>query len=496
MVFLFFHTAIADPFSFIVTADMRNYSGADGYDISDYFRGVCEAIAGSGSGAFMISPGDIDPVEDVYWTIEQCLGSNYLWYPVVGNHELPGDGHESSYGANMDWLRTYDYDQNGAGAPPDIVNTGPTGCEETTFSFDYENAHFVIINEYYDGTSDTGTDGDVVDALYNWLVSDLSATDKQHIFIFGHEPAYPQPDEYNGRERHMTDCLNQHPDNRDRFWNLLGTADVAAYFCGHTHNYSSYYYNGVWQIDVGHSRGAGDTGAPSTFLRVTVNGNEKSDISIDVYRDIHDGIYDYNDINKDYSLPVELSSFSASAGDGEVTLKWITESELENDAFIIEKSINKEDFEFLVKIYGQGNTSSRTEYEFIDRNLINSKTYFYRLIDRSINGKLTYHDIIEVTPNGGITKNDFVLLNNYPNPFNSGTKIEYHIPNENKVLITIVNVLGQTIKVLKSENQNEGFHSVFWNGQDDFGHSLNSGLYFCVLKSGGFQKSMKMILVK
>jgi hypothetical protein len=46
---------------------------------------------------------------------------------------------------------------------PSIVNAGPPGCEETTYSFDYGDAHFVVLNEYYNGTSDRGTDGDAAD---------------------------------------------------------------------------------------------------------------------------------------------------------------------------------------------------------------------------------------------------------------------------------------------------------------------------------------------
>jgi hypothetical protein len=267
-----------DRFSFAITADIRIYAGPGSYDTAQFFRGATEAIASLGSGAIMISPGDIDPPAGVQWTIRQYLGENYLWYPVVGNHEA-----ETS--EDMKWLRAYDYDPNGS-TPPNVVNVGPAACEETTYSFDYGNSHFVILNEYCDGTSDTGTDGDVVDALYDWLVADLNATDQTHIFVFGHEPAYPQPDADNGRERHMLDSLNQHPGNRDRFWNLLREKEVAAYICGHTHNYSAVEIDGVWQLDAGHARGRGDTGARSTFILVHVNFGF---VTFETYRDDANG---------------------------------------------------------------------------------------------------------------------------------------------------------------------------------------------------------------
>jgi len=267
----------ANQFTFVVTADMRMFSGPD-KDTPQYFRGACEAIATVGSGAFMVSPGDIDPPADVEWTIAQYIGPDYIWYPVMGNHEAetPSD---------VAWLRAYDYDQNG-GDPPNIVSRGPPSCEETTYSFDFANSHFVVLNVYCDGTSDTGADGDVTDALYDWLVDDLAATDKAHIFVFGHEPAYPQPDADNGRVRHPEDSLNAHTANRDRFWKLLKEKGVAAYICGHTHNYSAVEIDGVWQLDAGHARGIGETGAPSTFIMIHVHGDA---VTFETYRDDADG---------------------------------------------------------------------------------------------------------------------------------------------------------------------------------------------------------------
>jgi predicted phosphodiesterase len=270
--------ANGDRFTFAVTCDMRYYSGPGLYDTSQYFRGVCEAIAGLGGGAFMVSPGDIDTTTAVMWTITRTLGVTYTWYPVVGNHELPGDGKEPCYGCNMDWLRSYDYGP---------VNLGPSGCPTTTYSFDYRNAHFVALNEYCDETGDTSViTGDVSDHLYTWLVDDLDGTDREHIFVFGHEPAYPQPDADNRRKRHMADSLNQYPAHRDRFWNLLEDEGVVAYICGHTHNYSTFYKDGVWQLDAGHARGLGDTGARSTFILIHVDGPV---VEYETHRDNYDG---------------------------------------------------------------------------------------------------------------------------------------------------------------------------------------------------------------
>ena len=272
-------TSIAGSFTFAIAADMRSFAGPGDYDTSQYFRGACETLAALGKGDFMVSPGDLDPTSGTLWTITQTLGSTYTWYPVVGNHELPGAGSEAYPGANLEWLNTYDY-----GA----VNPGPSGCPTTTYSFDYENAHFVMLNVYCDSTGDHATTGDVPNHLYDWLSNDLSSTVKAHIFVFGHEPAYPQPDADNGRERHFGDSLDQYPENRDRFWTLLRDHNVVAYSCGHTHNYSLVQSDDVWQLDAGHARGKGDTGARSTFVVIHVNGGF---VTFAAYRDDANGGY-------------------------------------------------------------------------------------------------------------------------------------------------------------------------------------------------------------
>lgn len=269
------------PFSFSVTADMRNFAGSGSYDTTQFYRGACEAISAVGPGAFMISPGDIDPPNAVKWTIEQYIDSAYVWYPVVGNHE-------SETPEDMDWLRLYNPDGT---ALPGIVNPGPINAVETCYSFDYENVHFAVINEYYDGLSDTGTDGDVSDPLYNWLVADLAATSQELIFVIGHEPAYVQRDQDCGSLRHLGDSLDQwnHVTNRDRFWTLLQDYNVVAYLTGHTHTYSAVNLYGVWQIDAGHARGLGDSVSRSTFVMIHVNGPM---VTYETYRDdAHGGPY-------------------------------------------------------------------------------------------------------------------------------------------------------------------------------------------------------------
>lgn len=86
---------------------------------------------------------------------------------------------------------------------------------------------------------------------------------------------------------------------------------------------------------------------------------------------------------------------------------------------------------------------------------------------------------------------DFNLAQNFPNPFNPSTKIEYSIPSEGFVTLKVYDILGREIKTLVSEVQEPGKYRVDFNGSD-----LSSGIYFYILKTGNNIKSAKMVLVK
>ena len=151
-----------EEFAFIMTSDWR-HTAMEQYHSSKYFQGALEAINEVGKGSFMVSPGDIDPVAASAALIYDVLGEDYPWYPIVGNHEI-----EDS--PDMPFLREINA---GGNTLPNIVNTGPSGSVETMYSFDYEAYHFVVLNQYFDGQSDMGTDGDMVPETLQWLENDL-----------------------------------------------------------------------------------------------------------------------------------------------------------------------------------------------------------------------------------------------------------------------------------------------------------------------------------
>jgi hypothetical protein len=90
----------------------------------------------------------------------------------------------------------------------------------------------------------------------------------------------------------------------------------------------------------------------------------------------------------------------------------------------------------------------------------------------------------------------FTLFQNYPNPFNPETTIRYRLPSAQEVQLKIYNILGQQVKLLLDKQQLAGDYKVVWDGKDDRGNLMPSGVYIYRIQAGDFEKSNKMILLK
>jgi len=90
----------------------------------------------------------------------------------------------------------------------------------------------------------------------------------------------------------------------------------------------------------------------------------------------------------------------------------------------------------------------------------------------------------------------FALFQNYPNPFNPETKIIYDLPVQGKVELKIFDVLGREVRKLVQKRQLPGRYSVTWDGNNQFGNRVASGVYFYKLEAPGWEKTMKMVMLK
>lgn len=147
---------------------------------------------------------------------------------------------------------------------------------------------------------------------------------------------------------------------------------------------------------------------------------------------------------------------------------------------------------------------------FRDYDFILGKTYYYRVSAWDLTGQESeYSDELELvaTSVGEYTEQEnrppmFQLFQNYPNPFNSSTVIWYYLPDVGyqpaEVEITVYNVLGKLVKTLVRKRQYPGEHKLVWDGKDEEGKEVASGIYFCKLKVSGLDlvKPKKMVLLR
>ncbi|MCI0595657.1 MAG: T9SS type A sorting domain-containing protein [candidate division Zixibacteria bacterium] len=90
----------------------------------------------------------------------------------------------------------------------------------------------------------------------------------------------------------------------------------------------------------------------------------------------------------------------------------------------------------------------------------------------------------------------FDLGQNYPNPFNPTTTIQYALPEPANVELKIFNMLGQVVRTLVEEEKGAGYHQIVWDGKDEAGRTVSTGIYLYQIKAGDFVETKKMQLVK
>ena len=114
-----------------------------------------------------------------------------------------------------------------------------------------------------------------------------------------------------------------------------------------------------------------------------------------------------------------------------------------------------------------------------------------------ISAALNWFNVITgVNDDGGELPQRFALEQNYPNPFNPSTTIRYRLPAAGRVELAVFNLLGQRIRTLISGRQNAGEYAVEWNGVDERGNPVGSGVYFYQMKAENFSENRKMVLMR
>jgi len=211
------------------------------------------------------------------------------------------------------------------------------------------------------------------------------------------------------------------------------------------------------------------------------------------------------------SLPVVLSSWKATSSNGIVKLFWITDSEIENQGFIIERIQKTEDrsqnawkeissFTTNPDLLGQGSTSSQNEYSYIDMQVKVGKTYNYLLADVDYRGNITRHDEINVTVKDAGTDlkpSDVSLHAAFPNPFNPDVNLSFTLDNEASLLaLEVYDIQGALVNTLSSGYHATGIHDFNWDGNDTQGNAVSSGVYMVRLSANSVVHIQRVTLLR
>jgi len=187
-------------------------------------------------------------------------------------------------------------------------------------------------------------------------------------------------------------------------------------------------------------------------------------------------------------IPVELTSFTASATENSVTLNWSTATETNNSGFSIERKTPMDEIWREVGfVPGFGTTTETMNYTFTDEKL-SMGLYSYRLKQVDFDGTFEYTNSVEAEVYSPF---EFKLAQNYPNPFNPSTKISFSIPAPEFVTLKVYDILGTEVATLINERKEPGVYTINFNASQ-----LASGMYLYRLQAGSYIETRKMVLMR
>lgn len=253
------------------------------------------------------------------------------------------------------------------------------------------------------------------------------------------------------------------------------------------------------------------------YLLLTVSFTEEANSSnaIDIVLRDNTSIDAGGDPVECYNCPVGLSDVPLNSElmafyteqhtqFGSLKLVWDVASETDNEGFNVWRRTEEETaftkvagFTDHPELYGRGTAASEARYVYVDRLLTPGTTYYYQLQSVSVYGfvEAFYDEIASGTPQ--FPPDNFMLKNAYPNPFNPSTTIEYIVPYVADVRIRIFDLLGREVKELVHAQQSPAVYKILWDGTNNLGEEVTTGVYFYQMEGGGvFNEIRKVLLVR
>lgn len=205
------------------------------------------------------------------------------------------------------------------------------------------------------------------------------------------------------------------------------------------------------------------------------------------------------------TLPVELSSFMVTTNSAyKPVVSWTTQSETAVNGFYILRGDDDRlgSASIISSLIPATNSSIAHSYTFVDEDIYAAGRYYYWLNVSDLNGSESYHGptSFNYTPGDYDLADQLVfstgLRHAYPNPFNPSTNIGFELAEEGEIKIDIYNIRGQLVRSFAPMAHKIGKGSVVWDGKDNNGNNLSSGVYHIRMSTRNKSFSRKVVLMK
>jgi hypothetical protein len=185
-----------------------------------------------------------------------------------------------------------------------------------------------------------------------------------------------------------------------------------------------------------------------------------------------------------------LENFSASYRENGIEISWnLVEEGVDMQFFVLR---SKSPGGYFVDLNAENVTSHGMAYSYRDEDVTPGGTYRYRVDVLDEEGRRTLFETTTIdVPAPAVT-----LQKVYPNPFNPQTTIAYAIPETGPVALGIYDARGRLVRTLVDEIQPHGSHVQSWNGTNDNGIAVASGVYYVRLQSKGRIRTKKAVLLR
>ncbi|MBN1559811.1 T9SS type A sorting domain-containing protein [candidate division KSB1 bacterium] len=195
---------------------------------------------------------------------------------------------------------------------------------------------------------------------------------------------------------------------------------------------------------------------------------------------------------------VNLKSFEAYAVGKNVVIEWRVEAETNHAGYNLHRSLAEGGYAKINAELIKSGTS--LHYEYLDQN-VQHGVYFYRLEEVSLDGQSTFYGPIQVSSATDVADTPAMpiahsLSQNYPNPFNPTTAISYALPERSEMMLNVYDIHGKLVRTLVTGLQPAGAYTITWDGVNNAGESVPSGIYLYRMTAGSFVKTERMTLLK